>query len=341
MSADAPPTGSGTSAAKKIESSDSWYYPDIEVLPDATRELFERYSAVPAEEVIDHIQKMRSRAFEIYPYPCIGQLRFLNLSLSRHPLYPEVLERLRPRRSAEGQQHGSLSISGQSSGITYHHARPQVLLDLGCCLAQDLRKLVLDGVPSENLYGLDMEKDFIDLSYDLFHDRATLKSQFIIEDLLRTDRQGDPPDRAGDGPPGTALAWSTPAGIPLASLYNRVSIIVANSFFHNYNYSDQLRLAKRVMQLLSPEPGSLVLGRQVGSTQPGEYNALDNKGTRYSHDVDSFRSFWDQVAEEIGNGCKFRVEAVLDEEEFVETKNQGQIWSEPNIRRLRYGVWRV
>ncbi|KAL9002048.1 MAG: hypothetical protein Q9188_005005 [Gyalolechia gomerana] len=321
MSADAP-SGSGTSAPNKIESSDSWYDPDIKVLPDATRELFER-----------------SRAFEIYPYPCIGRLRFLNLSLSRHPLYPEVLERLQPRSSPEGRQHCSLSISGQSSGITYHHARPQVLLDLGCCLAQDLRKLVFDGVPSENLYGLDVEKGFIDLGYDLFQDRATLKSQFLVEDLLRTDH-GEGSDIDGDNLPGTASTLSTPALIPLASLYSRVSIIAANSIFHLYNYSDQLRLAKRVLQLLSPEPGSLILGRQVGSSPPGEYSALDNRGTRYSHDIASFRSFWDQVAEEIGDGCKFRVEAVLDDEELGDNKNQEQSWSGPNIRTLRFGVWR-
>lgn len=214
-----------------------------------------------------------------------------------------------------------------------------MLLDLGCCLAQDLRKLVFDGVPSENLYGLDVEKGFIDLGYDLFQDRATLKSQFLVEDLLRTDHGGGS-DTDGDHPPGTASALSTPALIPLASLYSRVSIIAANSIFHLYNYSDQLRLAKRVVQLLSPEPGSLIVGRQVGSSPPGEYSALNNKGTRYSHDIASFRSFWDQVAEEIGDGCKFRVEAVLDDEELGDNKNQEQSWSGANIRTLRFGVWR-
>ncbi len=229
-------------------------------------------------------------------------------------------------------------MNGQDSGIDYQLSKPQKFLDLGCCLAQDLRKLVFDGAPSENLYGLDIEEGFIALSYDLFRDKGTLKAQFVVEDMLLADDEKTDLDRTGTS---TKEASKSPTTlIPLASLDKGVSIIAANSFFHLYNYSEQLKLAKRVVQLLSPERGSLILGRQVGSSVPGEYTAVNNKGTRYSHDVASFQRFWDQVADEIGDGRKFRVEATLDEEELGENKNKGQNWSEPNIRRLRFGVWR-
>ena len=229
-------------------------------------------------------------------------------------------------------------MNGQYSGLHYQLSNPQKFLDLGCCLAQDLRKLVFDGAPSENLYGLDVEEGFIALSYDLFRDKATLKSHFVAEDMLLADEK----KIDLDGPGMTIIEASTSptALVPLVSLDKGVSIIAANSFFHLYNYSEQLKLAKRVVQLLSPERGSLILGRQVGSSVPGEYTAVNNKGTRYSHDVASFQRFWDQVANEIGDGCSFRVEATLDEEELGENKNKGQNWSEPNIRRLRFGVWR-
>lgn len=360
-----------TEAAKKIDHCDSWYYHDVKELPAPTLQLFEEYSGVPSEQVIDHIQKMvrfsfsvllviylpeilqspynhslhivvdlllfqRSRAFEIYPYPCIGQLRFLNLSLSCHPLYPEVLSRLRLEQT-KVPQHQSLSMDGQNSGIYYQHQHPQYFLDLGCCLAQDLRKLVFDGVPSENLHGLDIEEGFIKLSYDLFRDHDTFKSRFLVEDMFLADGG----KTSHEATPSTNEAPTSPhAVVPLASINNRMSIIAANSFFHLYNYSDQLKLAKRVVQLLSPDRGSLILGRQIGSSVPGEYTAVNNKGTRYSHDVASFRHFWWQVAKEIGHGCSFRVEATLDEEELGENKNKGQHWAEPNIRRLRFGVWR-
>ena len=229
-------------------------------------------------------------------------------------------------------------MNGQPSSIVYQHQHPQIFLDLGCCLAQDLRKLVFDGAPSENLYGLDIERRFISLSYDLFRDHDTLKSQFVVADMFLADEETTDSDVLG---PSTQKASTSPETIvSLTSLDNRVSIIAANSFFHLYNYSDQLKLAKRVVRLLSPKPGSLILGRQVGSSVPGEYTAVDNKGTRYAHDVASFHGFWEHVANEVGDGCRFRVEATLDEEELGENQNKGTNWSEPNIRRLRFGVWR-
>ena len=229
-------------------------------------------------------------------------------------------------------------MNGQYSGISYQHQNPQTFLDLGCCLAQDLRKLVYDGASSENLYGLDVEGRFIELSYELFCDADTLKSQFVVDDLLRTNAEKVDPQVLQSATHNKSTP--SPSIVPLASLDSRVSIIAVNSFLHLYNYSDQLKLAKRIARLLSPERGSLILGRQVGSSVPGEYNAVNNKGTRFSHDVASFRRLWDQVAEEVGHRCKFRVEATLDEEELGENKNQGQNWSEPNIKRLRFGVWR-
>ena len=55
----------------------------------------------------------RDVAFQVFPYACIGQLHFLNLSLRTHPTYTQLLERL-----TQGSQ---------------------TLLDLGSCFAQDLR----------------------------------------------------------------------------------------------------------------------------------------------------------------------------------------------------------
>jgi hypothetical protein len=34
-------------------------------------------------------------------------------------------------------------------------------LDLGCCLGQEIRKLVFDGAPSVNTYGSDLHGEFI------------------------------------------------------------------------------------------------------------------------------------------------------------------------------------
>jgi len=421
----APPTSRSMNTRPKeregLDNCDTWYYPGIRDLPESTRDLFEKYSSIPPEEVVPHIQEMvrphtqapesnkrihissprsrscttshhlipsnlpglnshlfspsplpkpqppadhpplpplqRSRAFAIYPYPCIGQHRFLNLSLSRHPLYPKILSRLR----------------GDSQPPSHPAPRPETFLDLGCCLAQDLRKLVADGAPSQHLYGLDIEERFIDLSYDLFRDHATLRSRFVVADLLnpavdtervaaeQVEEEEEEEETKSPSPPTSAVVEDgiiTPAKsahphrrprpripippkIPLASLTHTINIVAANSLFHLYSLPQQLHLAKRVVALLAPVPGSLIVGRQVGSLVPGHYTSVDNRTKRYSHDVASFTRFWDQVAREVGGGVRFRVEATLDEQELGVERNRGQSWSEPNIRRLVFGVWRV
>lgn len=99
------------------------------------------------------------RAFKQWPYPCIGQLRFLDLNLAKHPYYSTVLSRLR-----DGQ----------------------TFLDAGCCFGQDLRKLIFDGAPSSKaLAGLDVESVFLELGYDLFRDKDKFHGTLLPVDLLK------------------------------------------------------------------------------------------------------------------------------------------------------------
>ena len=42
----------------------------------------------------DGLTVQRDRGWKIFPYACIGQFRFNNLSLSQHPLYSDIVSRL-------------------------------------------------------------------------------------------------------------------------------------------------------------------------------------------------------------------------------------------------------
>lgn len=66
-----------------------------------------------------------------------------------------------------------------------------ILLDLGCCLGQDLRRLVFDGVPSDHLVGVDLHPEFIEQGWELFGDRETLKAKFVTANVL-DDIPGSP-----------------------------------------------------------------------------------------------------------------------------------------------------
>lgn len=70
---------------------------------------------------------------------------------------------------------------------------------------------------------------------------------------------------------------------------------------------------------------------------PGEYPAL--KGTSFRHDVASFTKLWNDVGAE--TGTKWKVEAQLDMVDIAgRNNNTTQSWSEPNMRRLLFTVFR-
>ena len=193
-------------------------------------------------------------------------LKFLELSISQSTTYPMILAGL----------------------IKSNHT----LLDLGCCFAQDLRRLVVDAGPSENLYGLELRGAFVDLGYELFQDRKTLKSTFLV---------------------GNVLDDSAPDGM-LKGVVGKIDMIYAANIVHLFNWADQLVLAKRVAMVLKPVPGSLVLGRQRGNIKPGEYEHRTNeKRTMFRHSEESFRKMWDDV-EEI-TGIKWHVDVRLQKDE--------------------------
>lgn len=151
----------------------------------------------------------------------------------------------------------------------------QIYLDLGCAFAQDIRRLVADGVDSKNCYGSDYQLDFIELGYDLFRDKSTLKSEFIAADIF--DDQS-----------------------PLTKLEGKVDIIGASSFFHLFSWEDQRKVAIRVARLLRSQKGSLLVGRQIGNDVAGEAVRRSGRGSRYRHNAESWKKFWQEVGEEVG-----------------------------------------
>ncbi|KAF4611358.1 hypothetical protein G7Y89_g15655 [Cudoniella acicularis] len=228
-----------------------WYDPKLKKLGPSARELLENYSKIPPAEVEDHIYKMRDEAWDVFPYPCIGEFRFLDLAISLSPDYPAVLQRLK---------------SGKEN-----------FLDLGCCVGQELRKVAHDGAVQENLYGSDLRAEFFEMGYRIFLDRDTLKSKFIEADI-------------------------TDANSALSGLDGKIDIIYAGSFLHLFNYEGQIEVCKRLVKLLREKKDSLILGRQVGNTDAGEYVQMTNEsGIMYRHNAESFKKMWDEVGEETGN----------------------------------------
>lgn len=138
-----------------------------------------------------------------------------------------------------------------------------------------------------NLYGTDLRQEYLDLGYDLFQDRSKLKSTFFAADAFK-------PNEA------------------LTSLEGQLSIIYTGSFFHLFDFDGQFEIAKLVVRLLKPEPGSMLLGRQVGNVHPGEYTRPGYRGEhkRFRHDDRTWREMWERVGQETGS--RWEVEARMD-----------------------------
>lgn len=163
----------------------------------------------------------------------------------------------------------------------------EIFLDIGCAFAQDIRRLVADGADSSKCYGMDLRLEFLDLGYELFRDKETLKTRFIEADIFEEPS-------------------------PLVELYGKVDIINASSFFHLFSWDESKIVAQRCLKLFTGKKNNLLLGRQVGNSNPGEYARGHTPGMRYRHNVESWRRFWTEIGQE--NGIEFEVNGHMTEE---------------------------
>ncbi len=165
---------------------------------------------------------------------------------------------------------------------------PQTLLDVGCCFGQDLRKLLVDGAPGSQLVGAELKPEFIDLGYDLFKDRETFAGRFVTGDVL-----------------------DDTSASTLKALDGTIDIVHAASFLHLFGWNDQVKAAVRLVAFLKDKTGTMILGRQVGSSRPGESShAAGAAGTTYSHDPKTFRKLWAEV--ETQTATKWKLETSLE-----------------------------
>jgi len=166
-------------------------------------------------------------------------------------------------------------------------------LDLGCCLGQEIRQLVHDGAPATNTYGSDLWPGLMEVGYELFRDRERLQTTFIAADVF------------DDASP------------LVGALAGGVDIVHAGAFFHLFGLEEQETAAMRVVQLLAPRPGSLVIGRQSGGEEAGEFSSSSRAGGRkhFRHNPRSWKELWDRVGER--TGTQWAVEADVRTTEYT------------------------
>lgn len=214
----------------------------------------------------------RDRLWFTCPYPCVGKFKFLTLNLPSHPKYSHLLSML-------------------CNSQTENSSPPIQLLDLGCCVAQELRSLAYAGIPSPQLYGSDLNPDFLTISYTLFNDQVSFKGTLVSANVFDETIF----DNSWKG-------WEQKFGV-----------IHAGLFLHLFDWDQQLVVCEKIVKLMSKEKGSLFLGEMVGcegGTESGQGKANEEK-KQYLHNKETFERMWGEVAKKTGTVGMWKVEGAF------------------------------
>jgi SAM-dependent methyltransferase len=185
---------------------------------------------------------------------CTGQGLFLTNSITLHESYSTILERLK-------------------NGATF--------VDIGTFLGQELRRLVVNGAPSENMYAIDIVNHW-DIGYDMFRDKDKFHARYIEADILH---------------PKSALQ----------ELNGKMDIIWVCHVLHQWTWEGQVSVAKNLVAL--SHKGTLLAGYEAGHEVAThvEPNHL-MKGESFLHDPASFVKMWDQVGKETDTKWETKVQ---------------------------------
>ena len=126
-------------------------------------------------------------------------------------------------------------------------------------MGTDVRKLVLDGYPGQNVIGCDLRKTFIDAGFKLFRDEETCPIKFITGDIFELPLQ--------HAAPSPVIPLRGVSG--LDDLKGRLSHIYAGALFHLFNEDTQYAIAVRLALLLKDGSGGIIFGRHQGKEGPG------------------------------------------------------------------------
>ncbi|MCJ1404073.1 hypothetical protein MMC11_007298 [Xylographa trunciseda] len=239
----------------------------------------------PSRAQITGPNVQRDQAWNIRAYPCTGLGTWLVPQLCKLPVYPEILKRVQ-------------------TGET--------LVDVGCFIGHDLRRLAYDGAPSKNLYGVDIVSHW-DIGYEMFHDQDHFDAHFILSDILSA---------------------SDPA---LLALKGRVDIISITQVLHQWGWDGQLKAAKALATFT--KPGSMIVGNQIGNPRAHESTLKSIGVPVWRHSPESFEKLWDQVGAE--TGTKWETQTWMRSFEEMSWDTKDGAWMEDGVMIIQFAVRRT
>ena len=167
---------------------------------------------------------------------------FFNFQFKKNPIYREILDECQNRQST--------------------------IIDFGCCLGQDVRRLIFDGVPIDRIRGYELDPFFIEQGFELFRDGESMRKNNVF----------------------------TQADIFDDKIFERIEpadYLHAASFIHLFDAETQREICRRLSRLAK----RAIIGRQVGSTvaEERDRSAQLKGGKMMWHSPESFTTMWNEV----------------------------------------------
>jgi SAM-dependent methyltransferase len=212
-------------------------------------------------------------------------------------------------------------------------AEGQLLVDIGCFIGHDLRHLVHDGAPSENLHGIDIA-DFWDLGFEMYNDRGRFNAHFTKADFLSSD--------------GAMAEFRDKCDI-ISIFQVRVEFDVRNcraptltssslyKVLHQWNWKGQVEACKALVSF--SKPNSVVVGNQIGNTTGQEISLKSLPIALWRHDVGSFARLWEEVG--LATNTVWESSSWIRTFEEMDWKPEDAGWMEEGVRVLEFTVRRV
>jgi hypothetical protein len=218
-------------------------------------------TSISETEACERIHKARQSALDIFRYKCIQENRFSEPRISSIPMYAHLVNN-----------------NYQATALTKPFQQLR-WLDIGCCFGTDLRLVLLDGNNKENLFGIDLNQEFINIGLDvLFQDREALQDRFAVVNVLQ---------------PRFAASNQSIAEV----IVNGVDIVYCASVYHLLNKEDSEKLSHIVSLILNSNPDKsnrMLIGRTMVSLNHEPIVREDSRGRnvqmRYLHTMQTFQS---------------------------------------------------
>jgi hypothetical protein len=226
--------------------------------------------------------------------------------LSRLSVYPELLKRL---------------------------TNGQLLVDIGCFIGHDLRHLVHDGAPSENLHGIDIA-DFWDLGFEMYNDRGHFNAKFTKADFLSSDAaMAEFRDKCD-------IISIFQVRVDMTFLESEAAKLTSSTPYkvlHQWNWNGQVEACKTLVGFSKPD--SLVVGNQIGNTTGQEVSLESLPIALWRHDVESFARLWKEVG--LATHTVWECSSWIRTFEEMDWKSEDAGWMEEGVRVLEFVVRRV